>query len=98
LIKQGNSIDVFLAQHVSGTYAHHQEHYMLSCSIRFSAPSFWMGGGLESRCVGRVYGADGAARVARHHPVQKTIYCNSTSNASDDGRMYPKHVELRIHQ
>jgi len=25
-----------------------------------------MGGGLESRCVGSVYGADGA--VARHHP------------------------------
>jgi len=25
----------------------------------FSAPSFWMGGGLESRCVGRVYGVDG---------------------------------------
>jgi len=41
---------------------------MLSCSIWFSAPSFWMGGGLESRCVGRVYGADGAVRVARHHP------------------------------
>ena len=37
-----------------------------------------------------------------HHPsknsVQKTICCNSTSNAPDDGRMYPKHVELRIHQ
>jgi len=33
---------------------------MLSCSIWFSAPSFWMGGGLESCCVGRVYGADGA--------------------------------------
>ena len=30
---------------------------MLSCSIWFSAPSFWMGGGLESRCMGRVYGA-----------------------------------------
>jgi len=46
-----------------------------------------MGGGLESRCVrGRVYGADGA--------VQKTICCNSTSNAPDDGRIYPKHVEL----
>ena len=31
-----------------------------------------------------------------HHPsknsVQKTICCNSTSNAHDDGRMYPKHV------
>jgi len=86
---------------------------MLSCSIWFSAPSFWMGGGLESCCVGRVYGADGA----RHHPhrthdqrngsqdhhpsknsVQKTICCNLTSNAPDDGRMYPKHVELRIHQ
>jgi len=35
---------------------------MLSCSIWFSAPSFWMGGGLESSCVGHVYGADGAVR------------------------------------
>jgi len=33
---------------------------MLSCSIWFSAPSFWMGGDLESRCVVRVCGADGA--------------------------------------
>jgi len=33
---------------------------MLSCSIWFSAPSFLKGGGLDSRCVGRVYGADGA--------------------------------------
>ena len=33
---------------------------MLSCSIWFSEPSFRMGGGLESRCVGRGYGADGA--------------------------------------
>jgi len=24
-----------------------------------------MGGGLESRCVGRVYGADGAVRLAK---------------------------------
>jgi len=41
---------------------------MLSCSIWFSAPSFWMGGGLESRCVGRAYGADSA--VAWHHPYR----------------------------
>jgi len=27
-----------------------------------------MGGGPESRCVGRVYGAVGAVGVARHHP------------------------------
>ena len=37
-----------------------------------------------------------------HHPsknsMQKTISCNSTSNAPDDGRIYQKHVELRIHQ
>ena len=30
------------------------------------------GGGLESRCVGRVYVADGAVRLARHHP-QRTL-------------------------
>ena len=101
---------------------------MLSCSVWFSAPSFWIGGGLDSRSVGRVYGADGAVHTPiirsigccvaaysflhrthdlrsgsqDHHlsknSVQKTICCNSTSNAPDDGRMYPKHVELRIHQ
>jgi len=44
---------------------------MLSCSIWFCAPSFWMGGGLESRCVGRVYGADGAVRFAAYtRPTQ----------------------------
>jgi len=26
LMQKGNFIDAFLAQHVSGTYAHHQEH------------------------------------------------------------------------
>jgi len=35
---------------------------------------------------------------ASKNSVQKTISCISTSNAPDDGRMYPKHVELRIHQ
>jgi hypothetical protein len=86
---------------------------MMSCSIRFSAQSFWMGGDLESRCVGRIYSADGAVHHPHctpelcsgsqdHHPsknsVQKTVCCNSTSNVPDDGRMYPKHVELSIHQ
>ena len=87
LMQQGNFINVFLARHVSGTYAHHQEHQMLSCSIRFSAPSFWMGVASGSQ---------------DHHPsknsVQKTICCNSTSDVPYDGRMYPKHAELRIHQ
>jgi len=58
-MKQGNFINVFLARHVSGTYARYQEHYILSCSIWFSAPSFWMCGGLENQGVCRVYGADG---------------------------------------
>ena len=87
---------------------------MLSCSIWFSVPSLWMGGGLEIRCVGRVCGVDGAAQLHPHrtydlhsgsqdnHPsinsVQKTICCNSTSNAPDDGRIYPKHVEVSIRQ
>ena len=57
-----------------------------------------MGGGLESRYVIRVYGADGAVHHPSKNSVQKTICCNSTSNAPDDGCMYPKHVELRIHQ
>jgi len=61
----GNFIDVLVARHVSGTYAYHQEHYMLSCSIWFTVPSFWMGGGLESSCVGRVCGADVTVRDAR---------------------------------
>ena len=41
-MQQGNFIGVFLGRHVSGTYAHHQEHQTLSCSIWFSAPSFWI--------------------------------------------------------
>jgi hypothetical protein len=84
---------------------------MLSCSIWFSAPSLQMDGGPESRCVGRVCGAHGAARhhphrahdshssSQDHHPskntVQKTICCNLISSAPDDGRMSPKHVKLR---
>ena len=42
---------------------------MLSCSILFSVPSLWMGGGLESRCVGRVYGAVGAS-----HGTIRTVH------------------------
>ena len=69
-MQQDNFIDIFLARHVSGTYAHHQEHWILCCSIWFSAPSFWMGGGLDSRCVGRVCCAD--AISAQHtRPTQR---------------------------
>ena len=82
---------------------------MLICSVWFSAPSFWMGGGFESHCVHFVCGADGAApytrptqRLSSPPPIQKlgakTLCCNSTSNAPDDGRMYLKHVELKIRQ
>jgi len=47
-------------------------------------------------------GLEGRKGSQDHQPsknsVQKTISCNSTSNALVDGRIYPKHVELRIHQ
>jgi len=49
---------------------------MLSCSIWFSAPSFWLDGGLESRCVGRVYVGDGGVRQklgAETHMLQLNI-------------------------
>jgi len=65
-MQQGDFIDVFLARHVSGTYAHHQEHWMLGCSIWFSVLSFWMGGGLESRFVAHVCGVDGAVELRIH--------------------------------
>ena len=95
LMQQGNFVNVFLSRHVSGTYTHHQEH-QTSCSVWFSAPSSWMGAGLEMHRTHDLHSGS-----QDHHPsknsVQKTICCNSTSDASDDGRMYPKHVELRIH-
>ena len=46
---------------------------MLSCSIWFSAASFWMGGGLESRCVGRVCGVDGAVRLSHTAPTTSEV-------------------------
>ena len=48
---------------------------MLSCSIWFSAPILWMGGGHESRCVGRVYGADSAVR--RTAPFFSDSFCTT---------------------
>ena len=56
-----NFIDVFLARHVSGTYAPSSGALDIELQrMVFLHRSFWMGGGLESCCVGRVYGADGA--------------------------------------
>ena len=72
---------------------------MLSCSIWFSEPSFWMGGGLESRCVARVYSADGAVQHPHcthdlhsgsqdHHPsksrCRKPYSATLTPGAPDD--------------
>jgi len=52
---------------------------MLSCSTPFSAPSLWMGGGLESRCVGHVYSADGAvSRMAPSAPYTQPTQPHAT--------------------
>jgi len=55
---------------------------MLSCSIWFSAPSFWMGGGLESRCVGRLYGADGAVRPYGTIRTVHTTYASAVKTTT----------------
>ena len=47
---------------------------MLSCGTWFSAPSFWIGGGLESRCVGLVYGADGAVHTTYAAALKTTTH------------------------
>jgi len=53
---------------------------MLSCSIWFSEPSLWIGGGLESRSVGRVYGADGALRRNGTEHMTYTAAVKTTTN------------------
>jgi len=58
-----------------------------------------MGGDLEIRTVNTTYTATlKTTPPPKKNSVQKTICCNSISNAPDDVRMYPEHVELRIHQ
>jgi len=89
LMQLGNFIYIFLALHVSGTYARHQEHYMLSCSIWFSAPSFWKGGGLESGRVGCVCGADG--------DVRRTAPSAHTCRAKNTSIKLPSCIKLAFH-
>jgi len=59
---------------------------MLSRSVWFSAPSLRMDGGLESRCVGCVYGADGATCMdyltARLHENAKETHEKAQSRYS----------------
>jgi len=117
-MKQGNVNDIFLARHVSGTYAHHQEHQMMSRSIWFSALHTPLTQPSEHKppvpTQTDLYNTPQTALIDTYIPrhtatthtlhiisffaVQKTICCNSTSYAPDDERMYPKHVQLRIHQ
>ena len=55
-----------------------------------------MGGGPESRCVGRVYSLDGAVHGTIHGTgCRKSYAATLTSSAPEDGRVRPKHVELR---
>ena len=98
LMQKGNFIDVFLVRHVSwyirptsGALDIELQH-MVYCTEFLDG--WWS---LEPH---RTH--DLRSGSQDHHPsknsVQKTVCCNSASNAPDDGRMYPKHVELRIRQ
>ena len=69
-MQQSNSIKAFLPRRVSGTYAHHQEHQMYSCSIWVSAPSFWIGGGLDRRCAVRIVPCT-APSASHTRPMQR---------------------------
>jgi len=61
---------------------------MLSCSVWFSAPSFWMGGSLESRCVGHVYGADGAVHgTIRTVHMTHAAWTSPLSTCAPDGHL-----------
>jgi len=78
-MQQGSFIDIFLARHVSGTYAHESHG---TPSAPYTQPT---------------------QRLSRPPPIHKLGAENhmlqlKTSNASCDGRMYPKRVELRIYQ
>jgi len=104
-MQQDNFSNVFLARHVSGTYAHHQEHWMLSCSICYAAYAMQRlsrhhpskNSVQKTICCNSTFSAPDDGRMYPKHVEQKTVCCNSTSSAPDDGRMYPKHVALRIH-
>jgi hypothetical protein len=48
---------------------------MFSCSIWFSAPSFWVDGGLESRCVGRVCTANTTYAAALKTTIHPKTRC-----------------------
>ena len=63
---------------------------MLSCSTWFSAPSVWMGGVLESRCVGRVYGADGAVLYKGRNESVRHIQHKINMNVVLGGRLPEK--------
>ena len=52
-----------------------------------------MGGGPESRCVGRVYGADGAVRVARVVRTSETLETTYQTARCHD----PDHVQSFPH-
>ena len=63
-----------------------------------------MGGGLESRCVGRVYGADGAVRVApgpiwtggKSRPHRDSILDRPAHSQSLYRLSYPAHIACHV--
>jgi len=63
---------------------------MLSCSIWFSAPSLWMGGGLGRHWVSRVYGVDGAVHLQITIRTVNTTYAAALETTTHPQTRYRK--------
>ena len=96
LMQLGNFIYVFLARHVSGTYAIIRSIRCWVAALVFCTEfldGWWSWEPLRRSCLRMVHHPhrthDLRSSSQDHHPsknsVQKTIRCNSISNAPDDG-------------
>ena len=66
-MQQGNFIDVFLARHISGTYAHHQKHYYYYFIIIINILT----------AIGLAPGGSSPVHIYREHYI---AYTNNTQN------------------
>ena len=69
---------------------------MLSCSIWFSVPSFWIGCGLDSRCVGHVLHQVGISSYFMRKMHGQTTLIAQPSTLRFQARILEESVQLPI--